>query len=70
MPTSKHRRKGKPRPRGKVNNAIPPGPIIDPEDHLRQDAEQRDEDLSREKTYTRKLEAVLAALRDKFRDYE
>ena len=38
MPTSKHRRKGKPRPRGKVNNAIPPGPIIDPEYPWRQDA--------------------------------
>jgi hypothetical protein len=38
MPTSKHRRKGKPRPRGKVNNAIPPRPIVDPEDPWRQDA--------------------------------
>jgi hypothetical protein len=38
MPTSKHRRKGKLRPRGKVNNAIPPRPIVDPEDPWRQDA--------------------------------
>jgi hypothetical protein len=38
MPTSKHRRKGKLRPRGKVNNTIPPRPIIDPEDPWRQDA--------------------------------
>jgi hypothetical protein len=38
MPTSKHRRKGKLRPRGKVNNAIPPRPIIDPEYPWRQDA--------------------------------
>jgi hypothetical protein len=35
MPTSKHRRKGKLRPRGKVNNAIPPRPVIDPDDHWR-----------------------------------
>jgi hypothetical protein len=38
MPTSKHRRKGKLRPRGKVNTAIPPRPVIDPEDDWRQDA--------------------------------
>lgn len=37
MPTSKHRRKGKLRPRGKINTAIPPRPVIDSEDPWRQD---------------------------------
>jgi hypothetical protein len=39
MPNSKHRRKGKPRPRWKVNNPIPPQPIAGPHDDWRQDAE-------------------------------
>jgi hypothetical protein len=38
MPTSKHRRNGNLRPRGKVANSIPPTPIIDPEDRWRQNA--------------------------------
>lgn len=39
-------------------------------EHLVYEIEQRDEDVSREKTYTQILEAELAALRDKYRDYE
>ena len=38
MPNSKHRRKGKLRPRGKVNTSIRPEPVIDPQYHWRQDA--------------------------------
>ena len=38
MPKSKHRRNGKLRPRGKVNNYIPPGPMTDPEYNWQQDA--------------------------------
>ena len=37
MPNSKHRRKGKLRPRDKVNTSTRPGPVIDPQYHWRQD---------------------------------
>jgi hypothetical protein len=39
MPTSKHRRKGKLRPRGKASNSFPPRAVTDPEYDWQQDAE-------------------------------